>query len=692
ADRRSWGVWWMGGGLLVGAVFFVAHSAILGQDLSLNLDGLDFWWRTGWFPITLSPMAWYVAVLWVSGYWSIAPNSLRQRHRFWLWGMLIGLVGLLVLLVAGNPIPAYDRLIQVDLTGVLMVRDTPLLFVLAPLWMAACIVLSIDVLRRPAAVDNANTLAARQRALPWLLSTAAILLVVTLVVAWFIGALVTDIVAGALRAIPLQTVAVYDLVLSLLIAVASLLLGQAIVAYEVFTGRVLPRRSFVRHWRSAVILAAGYAVVVAWTITIALRPIYSLLLATLLLTVFYALFSWRSFREREQFAARLRPFVQRQGTAGPLLTASSAQGLLAALCRDLLNTAHAQLIPLGSMTSLVDAPLIYPEIARGLGGSSGSERIFSESIRPNPPNPLNPRAIPPDLSAGMTPLDRAIYAPFAWAISLWDERERIGVLLVGDKRDGGLYSQEELETAQAAGERIVHLLAGEQMVQRLIDVQRQRTAEQRVIDLSTRRTLHDEILPSIHLTILQLSGADRQQPVIRDTLDSLTDVHRQIAALLSQSRPSPPRTGDPCNLVTSLRSLVENEFSANFERVDWMDLLTENAADPSADAPAHVDALVGEVILGAAREAIRNAAAHGRGDRADLPLCLRVGLRRERQRSGELILTIADNGIGVNAAPSSTTGGSGSGLSLHRTLLAILGGDLVVETSAAGGTVVTISL
>ena len=56
----------------------------------------------------------------------------------------------------------------------------------------------------------------------------------------------------------------------------------------------------------------------------------------------------------------------------------------------------------------------------------------------------------------MTPLDQAEFAPYCWAISLWDERERISVLFIGEKQDGGLYSQEEMETVQAAGERIVH--------------------------------------------------------------------------------------------------------------------------------------------------------------------------------------------------------------------------------------------
>jgi hypothetical protein len=86
ANRRDWGVWFMGGGLLVGALFFISHSAILGQELALNLDGLNFWWRTGWFPVTVSPFAWYVAVLWFSGFWAAPQSRLRRRQSYGWWG------------------------------------------------------------------------------------------------------------------------------------------------------------------------------------------------------------------------------------------------------------------------------------------------------------------------------------------------------------------------------------------------------------------------------------------------------------------------------------------------------------------------------------------------------------------------------------------------------------------------------
>lgn len=676
ASRRDWGVWLMGGGLLAGALFFVSHSAILGQDPAMNLDGLNFWWRAGWVPVTVSPFAWYVAVLWFSGFWAAPQNGLRRRHRPWLWLMVLWLAGLITLLFAANPIPAYDQLAQLDLGGMLAVRHIRFLLLLFPLWMIACILLSIDVLRRPAEVDNANTKRARKRALPWLLGTAGTLLAVVLVVAYFVGSVVVGgsrVAAGSAEssAIHIETVAAYDLGLSLLISLAVLLLGQAIVSYEIFMGRVLPRRSFVRHWCYAIILAGGYAVVVGWSISVHLRPIYSLLLATLLLTLFYALYSWRAFQEREQFVARLRPFVQSQGlTPNPLRPNSSAASLFAALCRDVLGTAHAQLIPLGSVAPLVNTPLYYPQ------------EIGAPPMRP-----------PRDLHVGMTPLAEAAFAPYAWAISLWNERERIGALLIGEKQDGGLYSDEEMETAQAAGERIVHLLAGEQMMLRLMELQRKRTTEQRMMDLRTRRALHDEILPALHLAILQLSGADRQQPAIQDVLNTLGETHQQIAELLTSAQPAPVHIPEPREFAASLRALVQAEFAYSFEQIVYRYGMNGDDATPEQDVDAlYLDPVVGEVLLGAARETMRNAAAHGRGGKPDRPLCLQIGLCAEPDG---FVLTIADNGVGLDtgrANADSSPGGSGNGLALHSTLLAMVGGYLTVESPPEGGALVRIAV
>jgi signal transduction histidine kinase len=448
-----------------------------------------------------------------------------------------------------------------------------------------------------------------------------------------------------------------------LIALAVLLLGQAVVVHEIFSGRVLPRRGLARHWRSAILLAGGYAVVAAGSITADLRPIYTLLLATLLMTLFYALYSWRALREREQLMARLRPFVQGEGSAdGSRPASTTALSLLGALCREVLDTPHAQLTPLGSMATLAGPALQYPP------GEGAPQRP--------PPGELRPGAIP---------LDPSAFSPYRWALGLWGEWGVNGALLIGEKREGGLYSQEEMEIAQATGERILQFLASEQMLLRLMALQRTRTVEQRVTDLHTRRALHDEILPTLHLAILQLNGA-AQDPPVREALQSLTAAHRDIAALLVQTQPAPARAPDPTDLLVSLRALVAGEFAHQFAEVRWH----APSEGVSAADGMRVDALTGEVIVGAAREVIRNAALHGRGGKADFALWLDITLCREE---GKLTLTIEDNGVGLNASHGAVPeAGSGSGLALHSTLLAMVGGYLTVEEREGGGTLARITV
>src|SRR3954454_6738904 len=44
------GIWLAGGGLLVAAVLFISHSAMVGLGLSFVSQGMDFWWRASWVP------------------------------------------------------------------------------------------------------------------------------------------------------------------------------------------------------------------------------------------------------------------------------------------------------------------------------------------------------------------------------------------------------------------------------------------------------------------------------------------------------------------------------------------------------------------------------------------------------------------------------------------------------------------
>src|SRR4029078_12727880 len=109
------------------------------------------------------------------------------------------------------------------------------------------------------------------------------------------------------------------------------------------------------------------------------------------------------------------------------------------------------------------------------------------------------------------------YGGAVWAVPLWSERGLIGVLLLGDKHDGGLYTQEEIEIARATGERLIDTRASAEMARRLMTLQRQRLAESQVVDRRTRRVLHDDVLPQLHTAMLLLQSTGmNQRPKTKD--------------------------------------------------------------------------------------------------------------------------------------------------------------------------------
>lgn len=659
-ERRTLGVWLMGIGLLLGAAFFISHTAILGHDSVFTPQGLNFWWQIGWIPVIGSPFAWYILILWYSGFWSELGEPIRRRHTIWL--IQVSMLGgaLALIMTFTHALPSFTQITVLDLSSTLVIGGIPVIFALFPVFIVLCIGLSLDALRHPAPPSRLMGTQARERTRPWLTGTAVILLIVGLLVAIFVAWVVSsarDLTQGIIPFALMLSAIWFDLAIEILIATAVVMLGQGLVSYEVFTGKVLPRRGFFRHWRSTVILAFGYAVIIGWSLAFRLRPIYSLLLTTALMTTFYALFSWRSFEEREEFMARLRPFVGSQDFVQNLMhpdgdPSSSARALFQALCRDVLNTSEAQLIPLGSMARLAGKPLTIPEEAAPSEFVGDGSDFFGSDILPLEDGDL----------------------PYRWALPLWTERGPIGAMLLGDKQDRSLYTQEEIEIARSSGEHILDLLTGEEMARRLILTQRRRLAETQVMDRHTRRALHDEILPDLHTAVLRLSTRSSDSSAPGEAITVLTRIHHQISNLIRTS-PAIAQVNAGTDFIQALKDAVAAEFSDEFDSIIW---------DVHGDFPS-LEPVVAEVLFHATREVVRNAAVHGRGTHREHGLSVVISIFADDQ----ICIRIADDGVGVNE--SEPVESSEGGLALHATMIAIIGGILHVSSSPTGGTEVVIT-
>ena len=677
AEHRSWGVWVAGGGLLMGGTFFFSHSAILGHGLDYLGQGIDFWWRIGWTLVITLPFLWYVIILWYAGFWEDAagdvPVPASRRRRLWMIGLLAA--GLVILLILAHTLPSFDQIANTRTSSVITFGNLPLMALLYPLYIVLCIGLSLEALLRPEPSDRAMGDLARRRARPWLAGTSVVLLVVSMMVAWVMVWTLMNIGQRSLPGFFSNTTIIlarFDLLISGLIALAAILLGQAIVSYEVFTGKALPRRGFRRYWHRAIVLAAGYGTLVGWSLTIQLRPAYSFLLTTLLVVGFYALLSWRSFAERERTIAQLRPFVVSQQLYENLLGSPSAApaGLdvetpFRALCEDVLGARMAYLTALGSLSVLFGSPLAYPKVA--VESLPDLDDITGQFHSPH---------------EICSPVDPARYGGATWAVPLWSERGLIGVLMLGEKRDGGLYAQEEIEIARAIGERLIDTQASAEMARRLMDLQRRQLAESQVLDRQTRRSLHDDVLPQIHAALLNLGQTQANPEVpISETIGLLTQTHRQISELLRGMPVAATAEIGRTGLVGALRKAVENELKQAFDDISW-------DIEPQAERKAAtIPPLTAEVFFYAGREAVRNAALHGRDGRSGKLLALRISVL---WREG-LVLQIEDDGMGISPEVRSKAH-SGRGLALHSTMVALVGGNLDIESEPGVYTRVRLTL
>lgn len=646
AERRSWGVWLIGVSLLAGGAFFISHTIILAQNPVALEGAMSVFWYLGLGAAITLPFAWYTAILWYTGFWDKDDSALRKRHRLW-YGLTALLTACLwTLLLVANPFPTYAQAIRLEIAATPGIFGYPLLVLAYPAAVLLSIGLSIDALLRPGPARRMMGELARQRAQPWLIGTSGILLLVGAMVGWVMLRVARQ--AGTRnyeRVEEVIRIANFDLAIAALIALALLCLGQAVARYEVFTGKTLPQQRFMRQWRDAVLLAFGFGGLMSACLLMNVPPIYMILLMGLLVTLFYALFSRSSYRERTRYIEHLRPFMTSQRLYEHMTRmppAFDVSSPFSALCDEVLGASRAYLLPVGAFAPLIGQATAYP------GG-----------IKPPALGDLAERfETPQTMCLAIDPMQ---HSGASWGVPLWSERGLIGVLLLGNKRNGSLYTQEEIEIARASGERLIDMLASAEMSRRLMGLQRQRLAQSQVIDRRTRRMLHDEVLPRLHAAMLTLP------PENSEVVEQLGEIHHQIADLLHQSTAAPELT--QMGLISALRHALNSELGGAFEQVEWQ---SNTAAEATAQ---NIPVLTAEVLYYAAREAMRNAAVYGRGDHPKRRLCLSVKI----EQVNGLRIIVEDNGVGLEQTHGSANG-SGHGLALHSTMMAVVGGALTIES------------
>ncbi len=668
AERRVWGLWVSGGGLMLATAFFVSHTIILHRGLIYPDWRFPFWWKVGFLPTHLLPYAWYIVMLWYGGYWENESSAMQSRQRPWFWittaGMLAGVVFLLFL-----PNTIFPTTPRLNDDTVYVTRIPELLVFLAcgyGLYIILCLLLSLDAVMHPGRTARLMGEIARQRAQPWLVATTIALLFVTMVIASLILIWVLFLqqyrVLVNIKAL-LNILAEFDLIILICLTIAISCLGQAAVTYEVFTGKPLPRGGLNLQWKRLLVLGSIYSLIVSAFVTYEFPPLHGILALTIGAITFMAMFNREAYQNHERTINSLRPFITSQRLYDNFLgdtptSGDDLQPAFFALCRDVIGAEVAYLLPLGPLATLVSDPLVYPH-NRTPPPIAGLPELFSSP------------------QASSHPISPKDYSGANWALPLWNERGLIGLFLLGEKIDGQLYTEEEMGIARTSGERLIDTQASAEMARRLIDLQRQKMAESQLIDQRTRRVLHDDVLPQLHTALLALSPTAESQ----EAMGLITTAHKQISELLRQM---PTTAAEPIHkggLVHALHRVIEYEMPHQFDSVSWEidPIFEKNVAD--------ISPLTAEVVYYAAREALRNSAKHGRGPQNSHRLNLIMTLKWNEG----LNLSILDDGVGVQApSVSAQRGGAGQGLQLHTTMLAVVGGQLTLESQPDQGTHVDI--
>lgn len=494
---------------------------------------------------------------------------------------------------------------------------------------------------------------------------------------------------------------VLDMIANLAVALIILLIGYSVVRHGVLIERPLARRGFFEQWRGIVIVDTAVAIFIALLVTQTRSSLEGMLLITALATAAYALFTWSSYTAHDRYIALLGPFLRSTGLHHWLntdlqKTEHGLQDLFFHLCQDVLAVQCARL-------TVIAGPLRRSFSYRWPQGASVSERqrIGSPTketeddliraiyrARWSGPLDIKKKAVTGRDAVAMRAhrLRMAVdgQSMICWVLPIYDERGLVATLYLGPRQDGGAFTDEDMDLAHACGQRILDTLGDHEAMQAVAGLLRRRIVDVKLLDAQQRRVLHDELLPQMHLALLRLEilRSLTSNMALDEAIGMISSAHHRLASMMRATTPGVPHRLERDGLMPAIRTMLEQDFQNAFDEVEWH-VSDETATCIDEIAPP----AIAELIFAAVQEALRNAARHARG--ADEHRRLHLIFKASCDPNLEMI--VADDGVGITSANSSTTG-TGGGLLTHSALLAIAGGSLSIKSAPGEGVTVRIFL
>jgi signal transduction histidine kinase len=190
------------------------------------------------------------------------------------------------------------------------------------------------------------------------------------------------------------------------------------------------------------------------------------------------------------------------------------------------------------------------------------------------------------------------------------------------------------------------------------------------------RELHDQTAQQLTALGMQIDAVSTAHPTTRDELarsqrlvhSTIDDLHRVIYDLR-------PAMLDDLGLLPAIRSFAETHLAAHGVRVHC------DFADPVPMLTAEANTALFRIV----QEALSNVARHANADAVMIACTV---------RDGRITLEVEDDGVGFDVGAGSRPRDTGQGLGLlgMRERLALLGGELDIESEPGHGTRVIASL
>ena len=544
-DRRNMVTWASGVGLLLGALFFLSHGALVAErpiagaaSGSGGSSTADFWWRVSWIPAFTAPFLWAVIGL---RYTQISGRWRRLRVVALTAVASLGALTALLALLAWPSIAHYTDFIRL-LDSTLRLRDgavdvspwVPALGVAFVVYMGACALLPWAALaarrlaptiearlaatplplllgaERPSGAAPAAPVAepadrellwdpvdAWERARPALLAASLFMVVAGGVVAVIGLALVIferhDTVGAITQTLPAViassppgrsplALVLADLCVQGALAGLVMMLGWAVVRQGVMVERRLPQRGFLSHWRRMAALALAFAAIVAWMGGASPAALPDLLLLVTLVAIAFALLTWQSYVAHDRLLTQLRPFM-----------ASLSAGQAGWLATD----------P-GEVERGVDA--LFTSLCRDVLGAAQGRLAISAGRLSHSFTYTASASAEHGEGRSFHLLPRAPLETREWTLPVSDERGVVALLTLGPRLDGAGYTSADLEIARACGQRILDGVGGFATARAVASLARRRGLESELTAALPRRALHDDVLPRLHLAMLRLEA------------------------------------------------------------------------------------------------------------------------------------------------------------------------------------------